>query len=666
MSEQQKRVDFQAGGNLLDYMRFVKEEAKKIAKDSLTSAQQQSQSIREQIGLIKQRFEQEQRERNKIREQILAQDKLELDKIKKQLDTGNLSTAYRKKLQEEYSSRQAAFGDAKSGMELQDRELFSILHDILDSLKEGTDKTIESNNEVMKDILDENKKQEEKQKVEQKAEQNTAVSRGGGFKDYFNAIMGMENLKSFASSARSALRTENAFDAIVPAAEAGGKLAGGGIGAALGAIIGSFMGPGGTLIGTGVGANLGSWLGGELTGGITEQMKRAYDTQVKVQNELFKRSALTGENPNMMKGSNIDLLNSIGMNMQDYFAGQGEIAKRRGFADGGINAAQVVGLQRALGVQTETTYQLIDTQRMSLENDKNTFSTITGLLKAGEQRGLFPGGDRTFFGEFLSQFSMFSKQLGNVQTKIDDSLVAGLLFNFNSIGGQWRLRDPRSMTNITGLNEAIANPQSDIAKVIDYRILRRAMPHATLDQLNEEESKGVFSKYLLKGILQEYSNAPQGTVLTALRERFGGTLSYDAIRELYRNRNKIMYGNADINQLLKTGGMSESDVMKQAGTFTTEPEKFLAQVNNAFALGAKEGVEKAIDSLSKALEAVFNRSAVKVIIDKQGNFTVTPINPDPIINTTWTPKTNKSYTYRNGMMTEAVDITGKKLPVYHK
>jgi len=664
MSDQQKRVDFQAGGNLLDYMRFIKEEAKKIAKDSLTSAQQQSQSIREQIVLIKQRFDQEQRERNKIREQILSQDKLEMEKLKKQIDSGNLSAGYKAQLQKDLASRQTAFNDTKAGLEIGDKELFSILHDILDSLKEGSDKTIQSNNELMKELLDEQKKELDKQKTEEKASQPTAGRGGGGFKDYFNAIIGMENLKSFAGSARQALRTENGFDGVVPAAEMGGKIAGGGLGALIGGLIGSVVPGAGTLLGAGIGANLGSWLGGELSGGITEQMKRAYDTQIKVQSELFKRSALTGTAADNLGGSNMNLLNSIGMNMQDYYAGQGEISKRRGFADGGINATQVVGLQRALGVQTETTYQLIDIQRMSLDQNKDTFSTITGLLKAGEQRGLFPGGDRTFLGEFLSQFSMFSKQLGAVQTKIDDSLVAGLLFNFNSMGGQWGLRDPRAMGNITGLNEAIANPSSDIAKVIDYRILRRAMPGASLDKLNEEESKGVFSKYLLKGILQEYSNAPQGTVLTALRERFGGQMSFDAIRELYRNRNKIMYGNGDISKLLKTGGMSEEDVMKQASTFTTDPEKFLAQVNNGFALGAKEGVEKAIDALSKALEAVFNRSAVKVIIDKEGNFTVNAINPDPIVNKTWVPSKFKEQK-TNGMITKTLQ-NGTLLPVFHK
>jgi len=647
MAEQQKRVDFQAGGNLLEYMRYIREEAKKISKESLTSAQQQSQSVREQIALIKQRFEQEQRERNKIRETILANDKLEIDKIKKQLEGGNLSVGQRMNLQNQVNQRQEGYNQTKSGLETEDRELYKLLHEILSSLKEGQGQTITSTNELMNEVLDEEQKRREQEKNKENKHPDEKVDKTtkSGFKDLFNAVMSVQNLQSLTSSARSALRTQTGYDSVTSTAEVGGKIAGGGIGLILGSILG---GP----IGAGIGVNIGSWLGGELAGGITEQMKRAFDAQVQLQGKIFENAGVTGGSLQNVSIGNADQLRSMGVTYQDYVGGQTEIAKRRGMT-GGITYSEVIGLQKALGVQTETTYQLIDVQRMNVDAHKDTFNTITGLLKAGESKGLFPGGDRTFFGQFLQQFGQFSKELGKVQTKIDDSLVAGLLLNFNKVGGQWQLRDPRSMTNITSLNESIANPNDDIAKVINFRILRKAMPGATLDQLNEEETKGVFSKYLLKGIMQEYAHAPQGTVLTALRNRFGGQLSFDAIRELYRNRNQIAYGNADIDQILKSGGMSRGDVIGRAGELTTDPEKQMAFIQNSFATGAKEGVKAAISAITEAIENVFNRSVIKIVIDKQGNVVVenAVTAPLPLKNNTWTPKDQRTFDVTNGVYT---------------
>lgn len=616
----QKRVDFVAGGNLTQYMQTVRDEAKRIARESLQAAQTQSSSLKEQVSLIKQALELEQKRRAEASRKVLNEDRAEIDRLKQELGGSH----NKRKIINQIDEREQAYSQNKKYFEEEDSAVAKLLKEMSESLKKGFADEIKSNNELFSEILNENKeeaaaKKFEEHRTEPKEEEGHDKRKGNGGGGFFTDLLLYDLFKSLLSEARGVSRTNDGFDQVANA--------GGGLSRLLGTIVGG-------LVGGARGAIVGGEIVGQIGGGVTEQYVRAYEDQQALQRATFAYRALTGRANSPGGGKDAQ---SLGLSSTDALTLNTQIAQRYGRANGQLNAVDVTALQKALGVSTDSTLQLVDVQRMGTDVNKDAFSTITGLLKVGEKGGLFPGGDRTFLNEFIGQFASVSRMLGAVQTKMDDPLVARTLLGFNAVGGQFSLRDPRSLGNISTINNALSNPQDDIHRAINLRILRQANPNATLDQLLEEQTKGVFSKSLLRGTLQTYGNAPQGTALTAIRNALGGNLSYDAVRELYNNRDKILSGKIDPNDLIN-GGLKRGQVIGQGSEFTAQADKFRAEITDAYVQGARAGITEAIDKLTKAIQAVFERSSVTVKVDANGRAVIenTP-RTKAQVNPTFTP-----------------------------
>ena len=614
------------GGELESFMQKVQQKGDEIAKDAIDAAIEQTEASKEQLDLINQ--------------QIAALDR----KAKMELDiTRTILTARRdEELQKNRDAYAGRKNDVYSDTGLSEAQMKEKIL-ALDGSEKSSEESIKAEYREQMRILAEQRQEERYQTqiakeaiqvAKQAAKENVRAILAGdktladvyrevgdnpnseekltlrmihdalgkqtdskdeedrGEKSLLGSLAIIENVNKLIAVSGQFAQTKNGFDLIQPASNLAGRIAGGVLGAAVGALFGG--------VGAVAGANVGALVGGgfgDVFGALEQRQALTKEEFRKSQNRY--RSITGGTVIGMPDMSN------RGMDATAFMNLTGETARRLGFSSGaGKTAQDMVNLEKGVGVDQATSATLIEIQRSSKANNRDLAELIGGVLTRGQS--IFQG-DTTFLNEFMQKFGILQKEFLKSQSSVASGTTMDVLTRMNRLGGEFDLRDSRSMANINAIQSALANPGGDNLKAMSFDVLRRMNPGAGIFDILEQRQKGLSAPGYMSGMLDwiDRSGGDDQQKMIQLSGMFPG-LSLSAIRRIYNNRGQLSSGALSMDELKN---QFPGDFGSMAARNTTDLERNTAEISNGILSG------KAIQAMADAFERAVRNSMSGAVIE---------------------------------------------------
>jgi hypothetical protein len=651
-----------SGGELSNYIDQIQKKSDALTNSAIKSAMEQSNASKEQLKIINEQIAAVER-KNRVESQAARAIALErrdeaLKAHKEQIDSDKNKAYSNDKLSDkdlkeritaiegrERSGEDKIKGDYRDQLtvlkeqERQSKLQTSLTKDQIQTSREAAReqvKAIVSGDKTLADVykevgeeaneeekltlsLIEDQLKEEKKKAEKEKDKDTVLG----------AILKSDLLKSAGNMVGGIPNAKNELDFVKPMTSMIGMAIGGALGSAIDLATGT------KVLGTGVGQTqagvIGAEMGkiaGEFIGGSLE---RAYKGREELTNRNFALQALTGmdygvdgfgSKNNGLKGtgrSNLTgNLSKYGLDYSQTADLEFQLAQRQGKGSNLYGGAEnVVALEKGLGVSRDAIYSVIEMQRSSLEGNKDFMKTISGVLKEGN-KNVFKD-DRTFLSEFLGKFTGLQRELLKSQGTVATGTTMDLLMKFNSIGGQFDMRDPRSMGYVNSINNSLINPNTDFKKSLSYYALRQHMgTGANIADIMQEQQKGLGSETYRNSIFGLYSSmGDDGTKRMAFADLVGGNV--DAGTRLLRafQSGSLKNGGGFGKEL--SAGFGENDVRSLADSQVGQYTKSTAEIQNMFV----DDVSKAVVGVGDKMKVLFGSMIEELetwIVDKiKGN-----------------------------------------------
>lgn len=414
---------------------------------------------------------------------------------------------------------------------------------------------------ILKDMLVEMKEQ----KVE---EGKPATGR-----QVFNAVLLANLVRDLAGVVRQMPNAQTQLDLLTPFSTFSGGAAGGLTGAALDLVpfIESSMAP---ALAT-VGKEVGGFIGESLTRSIR---LREQFSQAEYGYRAFTGSTMN--NPNLASMGYDDV--AVAQRMQ-------ELARARGGQVGqGINTA--LGIERGFGIDSGTITQAFQGERTGGSNAGIRMQRTLGLAIA-------EGLDRARFTDAIKDQNQLLSQFAQTSTKVSDDRLNQILFEFNRMGGMFRIGDMRSMAGISTINEGLANPGSGFGQAMNYSVLRQLNPSSSIWNLVKMQEQGLQTPGFFKGTIDQYSQMGVSEDFQKLmfKERF--KLSNEAIDTIFSNKDRL----GSMTQQQFSGILGSDRISKEAEEMTPRLIRDQAEIANAFRNSFVEGIKTLRDKFEEEL-----------------------------------------------------------------
>ena len=387
---------------------------------------------------------------------------------------------------------------------------------------------------------------------------------------------------------------------------------------------------------------LGTQLGEKAGEFFGSAMERAWQAREDLTNTSYRLQALTGKDIGVEKfaigssklgGRGLNMysedLSRYGVSYQEAAEIQLAVAQRQGY---GRNIASmtrgVVTAEHGLGVSKETSYALMELQRSSKESDKDFLRTLTGILESGKDN-IFKE-DRAYLNEFVVRnFSQVQRELLKTQSAVSSGTTFDILRRFDSLGGEFSARDPRSVGLINQIQGALANPSSDNMRALSFQVMRRNNPGLGIAGILEEQQKGLGSPAYLRSMLGAVDSMGGDTDMKIMNiaGMFGLQGNMRAARRIYENMDKLMKGDISTKDLLGSD-QSLSDVDSKAVEQTGRYTASAAEIQDKFIQDVTQGVNSVRDKMKELFGDMTEE--LKKFIHKQ-------LNGNGGSNTTSTP-----------------------------
>lgn len=646
-----------AGGELASYMDSIQKKSQNLTNEAIQGAMAQAEAGKQQIAIInaqiaaierKTRIETqaarsialERRESDlksnaekfESRREKVFSDRNLTEEVKKEkiIALTGSEQEEAKRIKNEYRDNLTVLSEQERQAKLQTQ----LSREHIDTLKQTARENVRaiiSGDKKLEDVISNAQTEDEKlvarltQEEFEREKKKDGKEQSGGI---LGSLLAVDNINKIISTAGQFTQTQNGFDLIQPASNLAGRV----IGGIIGGLVGSLAGGVGAIGGASVGASIGGGFG-DVLGAFEQREAMTKENYFKVRNRY---AAITGSNAD---GMEIPDMEKSGISTIQFLQMQGEYARRRGSSgSSGETTRDAIYAERALGVDQGTSALLIELQRSNKEDNRDLASLIGGIFERG-QGGIFKNGDTTFLNEFIGKFSNLQKELLKSQTTVSTGLTMDILKQFNSMGGMFDARDPRSAGIINSINNSLANPDSDNMKALEFGILRRQMPNKGIFDIREEMSKGLGSPALLRGLMEQIDN--MGGDDQAKMNNLSGALKgvpFSAIRTLFQNRKSLR--NFDTSEL-KSIGLGEDVLKGKSEANTTDLEKNLAGIENGILGG--QAVEKMADAFVVAIKAMLGGAVINL---NNGQGTVTLLSQSSILqNSTKKPSSTKPTYY---------------------
>jgi hypothetical protein len=650
------------GGELSQYIDSIQKKSEQLTNSSIKSAMEQSNAAKEQLKIINEQIAAVER-KNRVEAQATRSIALErrdeaLKRNASQADADRNNVYSKSDLTDqqmkeriqaidgrEKANEQSIKGEYKDQLTvLKEQEKQNKLQTVLSKeqiqiAKEAAREQVTAIRNGDRNLADvykevgENASEEEKLTLslieEQLHQQKKKEEKDRDKDNVFGAILKSDLLKSAGNMVGQIPNAKNELDFVKPITSMLGMAIGGALGSAIDLVTGT------KVLGTGVGQTqagvIGAELGkvaGEFIGG---SMERAYQGREALTNRNFALQALTGTNYNVdafgtgNKGMGATGRSMLTGNLAKYGLDytqtsdlEYQVAQRQGRASNLYGGAEnTVALEKGLGVSRDAIFQVIEMQRSSSEGNKDFMKTISGILKEG--KGSIFKDDRTFLSEFIGKFTTLQRELLKSQGTVATGTTMDLLMKFNSIGGQFDAKDPRSMGLISSINNSLVNPNTDFKKSLSYYALRQHMgTGANIADVIQEQQKGLASETYRNSIFSLYSSfGDDGTKRLAFADLAGGNV--DAGTRLLRAYQSGKLKNGSMFGKELSAGMGENDIRSLADSQVGQYTKSTADIQNLFIDNVAEAVKTVGDKMKNLFGGMMDELEDWVVDQIKGN-----------------------------------------------
>lgn len=386
----------------------------------------------------------------------------------------------------------------------------------------------------------------------------------------------------------------DAFDLIPGLARMGGAGIGAAGGAGIGAIAGSLSltpDPGkGAIQGAALGAEFGQ-RAGEIAGNA---LARHFEERENLDRSSLRFSASGGFG---MGGS----YSRYGTTMSEAFQIAQEMIRSSG--TGGADVSSLLGAEAGFGLDRGSLMGLV---RGTRRTGGDFGSEISNLLGIAESQGI----DRVLFSDLIENQNNLIQTLGAMVDTVDPKNTAAIIMELNSLGGGFSLRDPRSSGFAQSLQSGLTNT-NDFGRSMNLSILRRMSPNASLLDLLEMEEQGMGGergREFLRETVGQYSQMfgdNEDLAVLSLRSRFPGIPISD-LRRLVRGQDVI--GSLENEDLGVTTNVTDSGFVSRRAVMS-------AEITDAFAIGAIEGMTRINDQMADLFRIAFERAMSDVSLE---------------------------------------------------
>lgn len=406
------------------------------------------------------------------------------------------------------------------------------------------------------------------------------------------------------------------------------------------------------VLGSGLGQTsfgaLGAQLGekfGEFAGTAVERTYRSRDELSQVN---YRLQATTGRNYDVESegidgaagrglSSMIRDLSQYGLNFQQASETQLKLAQAQGTSRNLMSGTEnMVAVLQGLGVQNESFLGLTEVLRSSSEENRDVMRLIGGVASAGSSN-LFAGGDRTFLNEFLQKnFSSLQKTLLDTQNTVATGTTFDILKRFDSMGGPFSARDPRSTGLINTVHNSLVNPGSDNARVLATMAMRRDNPEMDFYEIERERQRGLSSPTFLRSMIEmvEGIGGSESMQKFNLAQVLGLEGNLAAMDTLFKNREAFMRGEISSEELVGSGQYSEEAIRATGQDQTSRYVKSSADIENAFIESSVDGIRVVGEKMKGLFGTMMDD--VETYIKKEMELLLRR-NNRPAVNTTHTP-----------------------------
>ena len=207
-----------------------------------------------------------------------------------------------------------------------------------------------------------------------------------------------------------------------------------------------------------------------------------------------------------------------------------------------------------------------------------------------------------------AQNQLLSQQ-SQILERVSTPGVSSTMGAFSQIGGSFA--DMRMAERISRINQGLANPSNPYQAASNYAILSSMVPGSSFYELKEKEERGVYEPEFLKSTLDYYTKVyGQGELgMEAVRRRFG--LSYSQGRQFFDayQQNPNIFDNIGGETTIE-GLFTQGDIRRMGAANTTQTDRSVALINDAFAESLVTGIttqfELLLKEVKKDLSGLFN------------------------------------------------------------
>lgn len=269
-------------------------------------------------------------------------------------------------------------------------------------------------------------------------------------------------------------------------------------------------------------------------------------------------------------------------------------------------------LVRSTGIRNQGASHLAEVMKAySLDGGLiNQYATGTryggGVLDLRKLLGTAGESNRPSFDRLIQTQTQLTNLIAQSAVNPNANNIAKSLFEFNSVGGPFRIGDPRSLGLMSTINDNIVNPSSPLSQAMNYSILRRMNPNMGIASLLEEQQRGISNRGLTAGILNEIEQmgGTEDFKILATAQRFGLQGNIGAARKLFEGRGGIgQMSDQDFREF------TDQQIRTEAEANVPILEKNQAQITNAFVVSMSEGILTVAGKFKDAMEIAATEAA---------------------------------------------------------
>tara|TARA_R110000764_G_scaffold46290_4_gene103844 strand:+ start:12133 stop:14040 length:1908 start_codon:yes stop_codon:yes gene_type:complete len=288
----------------------------------------------------------------------------------------------------------------------------------------------------------------------------------------------------------------------------------------------------------------------------------------------------------------------FGIKMADFYNEFRQPATRAvgNFKQGKQAGRDALLLNKTQGIDTGTVFEGMKNLRTT--DEKSMIGATNAMQTTLERTGVVEKGDFSKLGEYME---VNNRLLGDQLTSLDRissdtnlSLITGL----SSMGGSFE--DPRVASNVaSSIDSSLKNPANDFIKAMQYDVLSRQNPGASVFDIQRMGSEGIQNRPFATGMIDEAigSGGSQSDILLRATQMFQMQGQESMVERLITNRQagKDIY--ADLSS---SNNYGRKGLKGRAGDVTSPLLDNTARINDSFAVGG--------DALAQELDRVVSET----------------------------------------------------------